>query len=52
MSAAKRGAWTLVRLCAVLGVDGMDVASMSPTLPAIQEELGMSTTWLQWVVSA
>jgi MFS family permease len=30
----------------------MDVASMSPTLPAIQDELGMSATSLQWVVSA
>jgi MFS family permease len=49
---AKRSAWTLVTLCAVLGLDGMDVASMNPTLPAIQEELGMSATSLQWVVSA
>jgi hypothetical protein len=37
----KRSAWTLVTLCAVLGLDGMDVASMSPTLPAIKEELGI-----------
>jgi MFS family permease len=49
---AKRGPGTLVTLCAVLGLDGMDVASMSPTPPAIQEELGMSATSLQWVVSA
>jgi MFS family permease len=48
----KRSPWTLVTLCAVLGLDGMDVASMSPTLPEIQDELGMSATSLQWVVSA
>jgi MFS family permease len=49
---AKRSAWTLVTLCAVLGLDGMDVASMSPALPAIRDDLGMSPTSLQWVVSA
>jgi MFS family permease len=48
----KRSVWTLVTLCAVLGLDGMDVASMSPTLPAIRDELGMSAASLQWVVSA
>jgi MFS family permease len=48
----RKSAWTLVTLCAVLGLDGMDVASMSPTLPAIQVDLGMSATSLQWVVSA
>jgi MFS family permease len=47
-----RSVWTLVTLCAVLGLDGMDVASMSPALPAIQEELAMSATALQWVISA
>jgi MFS family permease len=47
-----RSAWTLVTLCAVLGLDGMDVASMSPALPEIQDDLGMSATSLQWVVSA
>jgi MFS family permease len=41
-----------VTLCAVLGLDGMDVASMSPALPAIRDDLGMSATSLQWVVSA
>jgi MFS family permease len=30
----------------------MDVASMSPALPEIQDDLGMSATSLQWVVSA
>jgi MFS family permease len=47
-----RSTWTLVTLCAVLGLDGMDVASMSPALPEIQDDLGMSATSLQWVVSA
>jgi MFS family permease len=51
-TAQKRSAWTLVTLCGVIGLDGMDVASMSPTLPAIQDDLGMSATSLQWVVSA
>jgi MFS family permease len=51
-TAIKPSVWTLVTLCAVLGLDGMDVASMSPTLPAIRDELGMSAASLQWVVSA
>ena len=49
---ARTSAWTLVTLCAVLGLDGMDVASMGPALPQIQADLGMSATSLQWVVSA
>jgi MFS family permease len=51
-SSARTSAWTLITLCAVLGLDGMDVASMGPALPQIQEDLGMSATSLQWVVSA
>jgi MFS family permease len=49
---SKHSPWTLVALCAVLGLDGMDVASMSPALPAIRDDLAMSATSLQWVVSA
>jgi MFS family permease len=49
---ARTSAWTLITLCAVLGLDGMDVASMGPALPQIQADLGMSATSLQWVVSA
>jgi MFS family permease len=48
----KPTAWTLASLCTVLALDGMDVASMSPALPAIQDDLGMSATSLQWVISA
>jgi MFS family permease len=48
----ERTVWTLASLCFVLALDGMDVASMSPALPAIQDDLGMSATSLQWVVSA
>jgi MFS family permease len=52
MTSSRTSAWTLVTLCAVLGLDGMDVASMGPALPQIQADLGMSATSLQWVVSA
>jgi MFS family permease len=51
-TARSTSAWTLITLCAVLGLDGMDVASMGPALPQIQADLGMSATSLQWVVSA
>jgi MFS family permease len=49
---ARVSAWTLITICAVLGLDGMDVASMGPALPQIQADLGMSATSLQWIVSA
>jgi EmrB/QacA subfamily drug resistance transporter len=46
-------AWgALLVLCAALFLDAMDVSSTGVALPAIDAELGMSTSSLQWVVSA
>jgi MFS family permease len=42
----------LVVLCAVNFLDAMDVSSMGPTLPRIEDALRMSPAGLQWVVSA
>lgn len=49
---SRREGLILAVLCAVLALDGMDVASMGPALPRIQSDLGMSPSSLQWVVSA
>jgi MFS family permease len=38
--------------CAVQFLDSMDIASVGPALPLIQDELGISAAGLQWVVSA
>ncbi|GII76196.1 MFS transporter [Sphaerisporangium rufum] len=42
----------LAVVCAVQFLDAMDIASMGPALPLVQQELGMSPDTLQWVVSA
>jgi MFS family permease len=42
----------LVILCSVQFIDAVDIASMGPAIPKIQQDLGMSPTALQWVVSA
>jgi MFS family permease len=42
----------LAVVCAVQFLDAMDIASMGPALPLVQEDLGMSPSALQWVVSA
>ncbi|MEU8005946.1 MFS transporter [Catellatospora sp. NPDC049111] len=42
---------TLLVLCAVLFLDGLDVSMVGVTLPAIQSDLGLSTATLQWIVS-
>ncbi|KIF00478.1 hypothetical protein PL81_40965 [Streptomyces sp. RSD-27] len=42
----------LLVVCAVQFLDAMDIASMGPALPLVQAELGMTTSALQWVVSA
>ncbi|MEU9038350.1 MFS transporter [Streptomyces sp. NPDC048352] len=42
----------LLVVCAVQFLDAMDIASMGPALPLVQADLGMSTSALQWVVSA
>src|SRR5207247_38981 len=48
-----RHAWgALLVLCGALFLDAMDVSSTGVALPSIRTELGMSTSTLQWVVSA
>src|ERR671916_1710623 len=41
----------LVVLCGVLFLDGLDVSMVGVTLPSIQQDLDLSTSALQWVVS-
>ncbi|AGZ42241.1 multidrug ABC transporter [Actinoplanes friuliensis DSM 7358] len=38
-------------LCAVLFLDGLDVSMVGVALPSIGDELGLSTTSLQWIVN-
>jgi EmrB/QacA subfamily drug resistance transporter len=46
-------AWgTLLVLCGALFLDALDVSMMGVALPSIKSDLGMSTSSLQWVVSA
>jgi EmrB/QacA subfamily drug resistance transporter len=46
-------AWgMLLVLCAALFLDAMDVSMIGVALPSIREDLGLSTSSLQWVVSA
>src|SRR5947208_6052071 len=48
-----RRAWsTLLVLCGALFLDALDVSMMGVALPSIRTDLGMSTSALQWVVSA
>ena len=42
----------LLVLCGALFLDAMDVSMVGVALPSIREDLGMSTSSLQWVVSA
>lgn len=42
----------LLVLCGVIVLDALDVSMVGMALPSIQSELGMSTSSLQWVVSA
>jgi EmrB/QacA subfamily drug resistance transporter len=39
-------------LCAALFLDALDVSMIGVALPSIRDDLGMSTSSLQWVVSA
>src|SRR5919107_2575728 len=41
----------LVVLCGVLFLDGLDVSMVGVALPSIREDLGLSTSQLQWIVS-
>src|ERR1700739_3055579 len=46
-------AWgTLLVLCGALFLDALDVSMMGVALPSIKSSLDMSTSSLQWVVSA
>lgn len=46
-------AWALLFvLCGAIFLEGVDVSMMGVALPSIRAELGMSTSELQWVVSA
>src|SRR4051795_10373983 len=46
-------AWgALLVLCGALFLDALDVSMIGVALPSIRTDLGMSTTSLQWVVSA
>jgi hypothetical protein len=53
ISTRKGGAGlALLLLCAANFLDAMDVSTIGVALPAIQAELGMKATSLQWAVSA
>jgi EmrB/QacA subfamily drug resistance transporter len=48
-----KAAWgALLVLCGALFLDALDVSMTGVALPSIRDELGMSTSSLQWVVSA
>jgi len=48
-----RSAWAmLLVLCGAIFLEGIDVSMMGVALPSIRAELDMSTSSLQWVVSA
>src|SRR5437762_14329714 len=42
---------SLVLLCGVLFLDGLDVSMVGVALPSIRSDLGLSTSQLQWIVS-
>jgi MFS family permease len=42
----------LLVLCGAIFLEGLDVSMMGVALPSIRTDLGMSTSSLQWVVSA
>src|SRR5919204_632893 len=41
----------LILLCGVLFLDGLDVSMVGVALPSIRDDLGLSTSQLQWIVS-
>jgi MFS family permease len=42
---------SLILLCGVLFLDGLDVSMVGMALPSIRDDLGLNTSQLQWVVS-
>ncbi|MEW1839591.1 MFS transporter [Nonomuraea angiospora] len=51
MSSSSSRWGALAVLCAVIFLDALDVSMVGVALPAIQHDLGLSTSSLQWVVS-
>src|SRR5688500_20031396 len=50
-AAFDRRAWiTLLVLCGVLFLDGLDVSMVGVALPSIDSDLNLSTSTLQWIV--
>jgi MFS family permease len=47
-----RASAVLLVLCGAIFLEGIDVSMMGVALPSIRAELGLSTSELQWVVSA
>src|SRR5581483_8354021 len=47
----RRGLLALLVLCGALFLDGLDVSMVGMALPSIRDDLDLSTTSLQWVVS-
>lgn len=48
-----RRAWALLAvLCGVLFLDGLDLSMVGVALPSIESDLNLTTTQLQWIVSA
>jgi EmrB/QacA subfamily drug resistance transporter len=48
----RRGWAALLVLCAAVFLDALDVSMVGVALPSIRDDLGLSTSSLQWVVSA
>src|SRR5918997_7230386 len=47
-----RSVWALMAvLCGVLFLDGLDVSMVGMALPSIDEDLALTTSQLQWIVS-
>ena len=42
----------LILLCGIVFLDGLDVSMVGVALPSIQADLGLTTSELQWIVSA
>src|ERR1041384_1569982 len=42
----------LFLLCGIVFLDGLDVSMVGVALPSIQADLGLTTSQLQWIVSA
>ena len=49
---SRRARGVLLVLCGAVFLEGIDVSMMGVALPSIRAEMGMSTSSLQWVVSA